>query len=71
MRIDREKFTVLLLRKSMTAKQVAAAAGISNTSIYNVKNGMRCSSQMGNKIACALGVDVAEIMEDAQQGAGR
>lgn len=67
MRIDREKFTVLLLRKSMTAKQVAAAAGISNTSIYNVKNGMRCSNQMGSKIARALGVDVSEILEEVKQ----
>ena len=67
MRIDREKFTVLLLRKSMTAKQVAAAAGISNTSIYNVNNGMLCSNQMCNKIARSLCVDVSEILEEAKQ----
>lgn len=62
MRIDREKFTVMLLRKNMTAKQVAAAAGVSNTSIYNVKNGMRCSDCMGQKIAAALGVPVESIV---------
>lgn len=67
MRIDREKFAVLLIRKSMTAKQVAAVAGISNTSIYNVKKGMQCSDQMGDKIARALGVDVTEIMEEVKQ----
>ena len=67
MRIDREKFAVLLIRKGVTAKQVAATAGISNTSIYNGKKGMQCSDQMGSKIARALGVDVAEIMEDVKQ----
>ena len=67
MRIDREKVAVLLIRKSMTAKQVAAVAGISNTSIYNVKKGMQCSDHMGSKIARALGVDVTEIMEEVKQ----
>lgn len=67
MRIDREKITLLLMRKDMTAKEVAALAGISCTSIYNAKNGLRCSERMGTKIARALGVDVTEIMEEAKQ----
>lgn len=67
MRIDREKLAVLLIRKGVTAKRVAALAGISCTSIYNVKKGLQCSEQMGNKIACALGVDVTEIMEEVKQ----
>ena len=67
MRIDRENFAVLLIRKGVTAKQVAATAGISNTSIYNVKKGMQCSDQMGSKIARALGVDMTEILEEVKQ----
>ena len=64
MHIDCEKFAVMLVRKSITAKKVAEKAGISNTSIYNIKKGLRCSDEMGHKIAAALGVEVSEIMEN-------
>lgn len=62
MRIDRESLAVLLIRKGVTAKRVAELAGISCTSIYNVKNGMQCSDSMGKKIAAALGVPVEAIV---------
>ena len=63
MRIDRESLAVLLIRKGVTAKRVAELAGISCTSIYNVKKGMQCSDSMGKKIAAALGVPVEAIVE--------
>lgn len=62
MRIDRESLAVLLVRKGVTAKRVAELAGISYTSIYNVKKGMQCSDSMGEKIAAALGVPVEAIV---------
>ena len=63
MRIDRVKLVTELMRKDMTQKQLAELSGVSRATITYIKGGKSCSVEVGRKIAKALNVDVAQIME--------
>lgn len=63
MRIDRVKLVTELMRKDMTQKQLAELSGVSRATITYIKGGKSCSAEVGRKIAKALNVDVAQIME--------
>ena len=52
-----------LTLKEKTQSQLAELTGVSRNTIYSIKKGRRCSDEVGNKIAKALGVDIAELME--------
>ena len=48
----------------MTQKRLAELSGVSRATINYIKGGKRCTDEVGQKIAKALGVDVTEIIED-------
>lgn len=64
MRIDRVKLVAELTKRDMTQKRLSELSGVSRATLNYVKNGKRCSDEVGRKIAKALGVDVTEILED-------
>lgn len=63
-RIDRIKFVSELEKRDMTQKRLAELSGVSRATINYIKGGKRCTDEVGQKIAKALGVDVTEIIED-------
>lgn len=64
MRIDRIKLVSELEKRDMTQKRLAELSGVSRATINYIKGGKRCTDDVGRNIAEALGVDVAEIIED-------
>lgn len=64
MRINRIKFITELEKQDMTQKRLAELSGVSRATINYIKGGKRCTDEVGQKIAKALGVDVTEIIED-------
>ena len=63
-RIDRIKLITELEKRDMTQKRLAELSGVSRATIKYIKGGKRCTDEVGQKIAKALGVDVTEIIED-------
>lgn len=63
MQINEAKLAYYLTLKEKTQSQLAELTGVSRNTIYSIKKGRRCSDEVGNKIAKALGVDVTEIIE--------
>ncbi len=64
MRIDRIKLATELARRDMTQKQLAELSGVSRATINYIKGGKRCTDEVGQKIAKALGVTTKELIED-------
>lgn len=64
MRINRIKLVTELEKRDMTQKRLAELSGVSRATINYIKGGKRCTDEVGQKIAEALGVKVAEIIED-------
>ena len=64
MRIDRLKHVTELEKQDMTQKRLAELSGVSRATINYIKGGKRCTDEVGQKIAGALGVDVTEIIEN-------
>lgn len=63
MRIDRFKLRMELLKRGMTQTQLAKQAGVTRATINNIACGKSCRNDVAGKIAQALGVDVAEIIQ--------
>lgn len=63
MRIDRIKLVTELTRQDMTQKRLSELSGVSRATINSIKSGKRCTDEVGQKIADALGVDIAKIIE--------
>lgn len=63
MRIDRIKLVTELAKRDMTQKRLAELSGVSRQTINNIRGGKSCTDEVGQKIAKALGVDIAKIME--------
>lgn len=64
MRIDRFKLTTELMRQEMTQANLAERAGISRATVNYIKCGKSCTEEIGQKIACALGVPIETLLED-------
>lgn len=64
MRIDRVKLVTELARQDLNQKQLAERSGVSRATINYIKGGKRCSDEIGQKIATALGISVTELIED-------
>lgn len=67
MRIDRIKFISEMARKDLTNIRLAEKAGVSRVTVSALRCGKTCTPETASKIARALGVDVAEIMEEVKQ----
>lgn len=63
MRIDRIKLITELEKRDITQKRLAELSGVSRATINYIKGGKRCTDEVGQKIATALGVEVTEIIE--------
>lgn len=65
MKLNKNKLELCLARKGMTKQELATISGVRNTSIsHSLKNGASIYPHTVGKIADALGVDVAELIED-------
>lgn len=64
MRINRIKFITELEKQEMTQKRLAELSGVSRATINYIKGGKRCTDEVGQKIAKALGVTTEELIED-------
>lgn len=69
MRIDRIKLITELEKRDMTQKRLAELSGVSRATINYIKGGKRCTDEVGQRIAKALGVTTKEIMEDRKEDA--
>lgn len=67
MRIDRVKLIAEMARQDITSTRLAEAAGVSRVTVSALRCGKTCTAETAGKIARALGVDVAEIMEEVKQ----
>lgn len=63
MRIDRIKFSIIILTKDLTLSELAQVSGVSRQTLSCIKQGKRCSKETANKIAKALKIDIREIVE--------
>lgn len=64
MRINRLKFVTELARQDITQKELASKAGVSRATVNSIRSGKSCSDATGLKIAQALGVDIAKLLEE-------
>lgn len=64
MRIDRVKLSAELTRRDMTQKRLSELSGVSKATINYICAGKSCTDAVGQKIAQALGVDVATILQN-------
>ena len=63
MKIKKEKLIDFLDQEQITQAQLASAAAISRKTLSYIMYGKNCKPVVAGKIAKALGVDVAEIIE--------
>ena len=64
MKISKIKISMLLARKKMRQQDLADNARMSRGNLSCIINGKTCKASTAMRIADALGVDVAEILED-------
>ncbi len=65
MYINYRRMVTEMARKCMGVKDLAASAGVSTSAIYAAQQGKKTRPQTAGKIAAALGLDVAELLEEA------
>ena len=63
MRINRIKFVAELIKRDMTQIKLAELAGVSRATITSIKSGKSCTEEVGQKIANALGIPLAKLIE--------
>lgn len=63
MNINGTKLELLTAANGMTFSKLSELSGISRQSISTIKMRGTCSAKSLVKLACALGVDVEELME--------
>lgn len=65
MRIDRVKLIAEMARQNMQVNALAEKAGVSRVTVTAMRGGKSCNKNSVLHIARALGVDVAELTEEA------
>ena len=65
MRIYRVKFATELARADLSIKQLAERAGLSRVTITSVKGGKSCSKTTAQKLAAGLGINIVDIVSEA------
>lgn len=63
MRISKQKIELLQANRNLTMIAFAERAGVSRQNISTIKGRGTCNPSTASKLAKALGVDVAEIIE--------
>lgn len=64
MTVDRSKVNLILARKKMDVTGFCISTGFSRNRFYTILNSKNISPKTAGRIAEALEVDVAEILED-------
>lgn len=67
MRIDRVKFAILIAKRDVTLKRLAADAGLSRITVSNVKCGKSCSLATVTALAKALGCTTSDLLVNDQK----
>lgn len=65
MRINREMVNIVMARKKMTVTELAKVYGVSRARINIILNSREVTTICAGRMAAALEVDVAEILESA------
>lgn len=63
MELNREKINICLARNEMTLSQLAEDIGYSRSRIYTILSRKKVTPMVAGRVARALKVDVAEIIE--------
>ncbi len=63
-RISKDKISFIMAENGMFQKDLAEKSCMSRGNLSTIINGKNCQARTLLKIAKALGVDVAEILED-------
>lgn len=63
MRMNEQKFLILMARKMYKMKDLAEVTGLSRATLSYIKGGKRCNVVVAGKIAKALDVDVENLFE--------
>ena len=64
MKINKNKFEILLAEKCLTVKELSEQCGVSRNLFLKIKNGVDMQPITVGKIAKFLNCDVAELLED-------
>lgn len=64
MRIDRVRFATALARADLNVNQLAEKAGVSRGTVTAVRTGKSCRKETADRLAAAMGVDTAELIEE-------
>ncbi len=64
MRINTQNLRIAMVKAEMTNKTLSEKAGISATQISNIRQGKRSTYDTAVKLAKALSVPVAELIEE-------
>lgn len=63
MRLSRIKLVSEMVRRDMTALRLAELSGISRATISGIRCGRTCSDDTAQKLAEALGMPLADLIE--------
>ena len=66
MRINRKKLAALMIDKDFNANRLSEQSDLSRVTVSGIRTGKSCSKETVEKIARALNVDPAELLEDSQ-----
>lgn len=66
MKISKDKIDILAAERSLTGYQLAERGGFSRQQLSTVRTRGTCTAAFAVKIACALGVDVTELLPDKE-----
>lgn len=68
MRINRVKLIAEMARQDMKVGELAELAGTSRATISSARGGKSCTTSTALKIAQALGIDIAKILDTPEPG---
>ena len=67
MKVDKRKINLAMMRACMNSTDVAAAAGIPAVTVRKIMTGYGTTHKTLGRIARALGVDPAELIEEGDK----
>ena len=65
------RIKALRIAAGLSVEQLAAKAGVTHTTIYNLEAGANATVAVANSIAKALGVRIDDILEEPNEQAER
>ena len=63
MRISRKRLAALMIDRDVNVNALSECSDVSRVTISSIRTGKSCSKETTSKIAKALGVDPAELLE--------